>query len=150
MKIVKLETFTKPYVSFVKITVEDGSIGYGQMSTYHADITAQIFHKQVAPWVLGKEYFDFDDLEDFIFEREHKFPGSYLLRAIAGLDTALWDLKGKIQSKPVVSLIGGSPGNLRIYGSSMKRDITANDEANRFKKLFDEKGVDAFKFRVGS
>ena len=51
MKIVKLETFTKPYVSFVKITVEDGSIGYGQMSTYHADITAQIFHKQVAPWV---------------------------------------------------------------------------------------------------
>ena len=93
MKIVKLETFTKPYVSFVKITVEDGSIGYGQMSTYHADITAQIFHKQVAPWVLGKEYFDLDDLEDFIFEREHKFPGSYLLRAIAGLDTALWDLK---------------------------------------------------------
>ena len=144
MKIVKLETFTKPYVSFVKITVEDGSIGYGQMSTYHADITAQIFHKQVAPWVLGKEYFDFDDLGDFIFEREHKFPGSYLLRAIAGLDTALWDLKGKIQSKPVVSLIGGSPGNLRIYGSSMKRDITPNDEANRFKKLFDEKGVDAF------
>ena len=116
MKIVKLETFTKPYVSFVKITVEDGSIGYGQMSTYHADITAQIFHKQVAPWVLGKEYFDFDDLEDFVFEREHKFPGSYLLRAIAGLDTALWDLKGKIEGKPVVSLIGGSPGNLRIYG----------------------------------
>ena len=31
MKIVKLETFTKPYVSFVKITVEDGSTGYGQM-----------------------------------------------------------------------------------------------------------------------
>ena len=150
MKIVKLETFTKPYVSFVKITVEDGSIGYGQMSTYHADITAQIFHKQVAPWVLGKEYFDFDDLEDFIFEREHKFPGSYLLRAIAGLDTALWDLKGKIEGKPVVSLIGGSPGNLRIYGSSMKRDITPDDEANRFKKLFDEKGVNAFKFRVGS
>ena len=109
MKIIKLETFTKPYVSFVKITIEDGSIGFGQMSTYHADITAQIFHKQVAPWVLGKEYYNFDDLEDFIFEREHKFPGSYLLRAIAGLDTALWDLKGKIENKPVVSLIGGNP-----------------------------------------
>ena len=138
--------YKRQYVSFVKITVEDGSIGYGQMSTYHADITTQIFHKQVAPWVVGKEYFDFDDLEDFIFEREHKFPGSYLLRAIAGLDTALWDLKGKIESKPVVSLIGGSPGNLRIYGSSMKRDITPNDEANRFKKLFDEKGVNAVSY----
>jgi len=72
MKIVKLETFTKPYVSFVKITVEDGSIGYGQMSTYHADITAQIFHKQVAPWVLGKEYFDFDDLEDLVRQAFHQ------------------------------------------------------------------------------
>jgi len=73
MKIVKLETFTKPYVSFVKITVEDGSIGYGQMSTYHADITAQIFHKQVAPWVLGKEYFDFDDLEDLFLNESINF-----------------------------------------------------------------------------
>ena len=73
MKIVKLETFTKPYVSFVKITVEDGSIGYGQMSTYHADITAQIFHKQVAPWVLGKEYFDFDDLEDLSLKESINF-----------------------------------------------------------------------------
>ncbi len=150
MNIVKLETFTKPYVSFVKVTIEDGSIGFGQMSTYHADITAQIFHKQVAPWVLGKEYSNFDDLEDFIFEREHKFPGSYLLRAIAGLDTALWDLKGKIENKPVVSLIGGSPGKLAIYGSSMKRDIKPFDEAERFKKLFNEKGINAFKFRVGS
>ena len=51
MKIKKLETFTKPFVSFVKTTLEDGSVGFGQMSTYHADITVQIFHKQVAPWI---------------------------------------------------------------------------------------------------
>ena len=45
MKITKLETFTKSYVSFVKVTIEDGSVGFGQMSTYHANITNQIFHK---------------------------------------------------------------------------------------------------------
>ena len=149
MKITKLETFTKSFVSFVKVTIEDGSIGFGQMSTYHADITNQIFHKQVAPWILGKTYYDFDDLADFVFEREHKFPGSYLLRALAGLDTALWDLKGKIESKPVVSLIGGSPGNLNLWFINEKRYYT-DDEANRFNKLFNEKGVNAFKFRVGS
>ena len=150
MKITKLETFTKSYVSFVKVTIEDGSFGFGQMSTYHADITNQIFHKQVAPWVLGRDFFDFDDLADFVFEREHKFPGSYLLRALAGLDTALWDLKGKIENLPVVSLIGGSPGKLRVYGSSMKRDIKPDEEAERFKYLFDVKGINAFKFRIGS
>jgi len=150
MKIKKLETFTKPYVSFVKTTLEDGSEGYGQMSTYHADITAQIFHKQVAPWILGKLWSEFNDIENLVLEKEHKFPGSYLLRAIAGLDTSLWDLKGKLENKPVTELIGGNAGALKVYGSSMKRDISANDEADRFKKLFEEKGIDAFKFRIGA
>ena len=150
IRITSIETFCNEFVGFVRVTDEIGAQGWGQVSTYHSDITCQVLHRQVAPWVLGVQISDLDDLLDLVTEREHKFPGSYLLRAIAGLDTALWDLKGKIESKPVVSLIGGSPGNLRIYGSSMKRDITPNDEANRFKKLFDEKGVDAFKFRVGS
>ena len=150
MKIKKLETFTKPYVSFVKVTDEENNTGYGQMSTYHADITAQIFHKQVAPWVLGKSWHNFEDIENFIMEKEHKFPGSYVLRAIAGLDTALWDMRGKIEDKPVVSLIGGSPGKLRVYGSSMKRDITPIEEAERFKKLEASLGINAFKFRIGA
>ena len=150
MKIKKLETFTKPYVSFVKTTLDDGSQGFGQMSTYHADITAQIFHKQVAPWVLDKSWEDFNDIANLVLEKEHKFPGSYVLRAIAGLDTSLWDLKGKLENKPVTELIGGNTGSLKVYGSSMKRDISAMDEANRFKKLFQEKGIDAFKFRIGA
>ena len=150
MKIKKLETFTKPFVSFVKTTLEDGSVGFGQMSTYHADITVQIFHKQVAPWILNKSWEDFNDIENLVLEKEHKFPGSYLLRAIAGLDTSLWDLKGKMQNQPVTSLIGGKPGALKVYGSSMKRDISAIDEAERFKKLYQEKGIDAFKFRIGA
>ena len=74
MKIKKLETFTKPFVSFVKITDDNENFGYGQMSTYHADITAQIFHKQVAPWVLGKSWHNFDDILNLILEREHKIP----------------------------------------------------------------------------
>jgi len=150
MKIKKLETFTKPYVSFLKTTLEDGSQGFGQMSTYHADITAQIFHKQVAPWVLDKSWEDFNDIENLVLEKEHKFPGSYLLRAIAGLDTSLWDLKGKLENKSVTELIGGTTGPLNVYGSSMKRDISAIDEADRFKKLFQEKGINAFKFRIGA
>ena len=150
MKIKKLETFTKPYVSFLKTTLEDGSQGFGQMSTYHADITAQIFHKQVAPWVLDKSWEDFNDIENLVLEKEHKFPGSYLLRAIAGLDTSLWDLKGKLEDQSVTELIGGTTGPLNVYGSSMKRDISAIDEAERFKKLFQEKGINAFKFRIGA
>jgi len=150
MIIKKLETFSNSYVSFVKLTAEDGSIGWGQLSTYHSDITAKIFHRQVAPWALGKDTDDLDKLIDLITDREHKFPGSYLRRAISGLDTAVWDLRGRVASKSVVELLGGSPGKLRAYASSMKRDITPKDEALRLKVLRDEKGFDAFKVRAGA
>src|SRR3546814_5519224 len=72
------------------------------------------------------------------------------LRAIGGVETALWDLRGKAEGKPVCALIGGTPGRLRAYASSMKRDITPADEADRLKRLRDRFGFDAFKFRVGA
>jgi L-alanine-DL-glutamate epimerase-like enolase superfamily enzyme len=150
MKISKLETFTTQYVGFVRVTTDSGEQGWGQVSTYQADITCQIFHRQVAPHALGTDALDFADTLLRINEREHKFPGSYLRRATTGLDTALWDLRGKVEGKPVVSLLGGKPGKLRAYASSMKRDITPEDEAKRFLKLRDEKGFDAFKWRVGA
>jgi L-alanine-DL-glutamate epimerase-like enolase superfamily enzyme len=93
---------------------------------------------------------DFADTLAIIGEREHKYPGSYLRRAMTGLDTALLDLRGKLEEKPVTVLLGGTPGKLRAYASSMKRDITPKDEARRLCKLRDEKGFDAFKWRVGS
>ena len=41
MRIDRIESFTRPDVGFVRVTSEDGAFGWGQMSTYHADITAQ-------------------------------------------------------------------------------------------------------------
>jgi L-alanine-DL-glutamate epimerase-like enolase superfamily enzyme len=150
MKITKLETFGNRFVCFTRVTVEDGSTGWGQLSTYNADITAEIFHRQVAPHAIGTEVDAMEDTLQRIQEKEHKFPGSYLRRAQTGLDTAVWDLRGKAAGKPVVSLLGGTPGPLRAYASSMKRDITPEDEAARFVKLRDEFGFTAFKWRVGA
>lgn len=150
MKLKSIETFTTPDVGFVRVTGEDGTQGWGQVSTYNSDITCQVLHRQVAPWTLGKDTTDLDDLLDIVTEREHKFPGSYLRRAMAGLDTAIWDWRGKQQGKPVVELLGGTPGTIRAYASSMKRDITPADEAARLKHLRDTQGFDAFKVRAGA
>jgi L-alanine-DL-glutamate epimerase-like enolase superfamily enzyme len=146
----RLETFSNEFVCFVRVTANTGAIGWGQTSTYNADITAAIFHRQVAPWVLGRNALDIDALVERIEEREHKFPGSYRCRAIAGLDTALWDLRGKMEGKPVVALLGGTAKPLRAYASSMKRDISPDAEAERLVRLRDEQGFDAFKWRVAA
>ena len=150
MKIKKIETFSNKFVGFVKVTTEDGSYGWGQVSTYHSDITVQILHRQVAPWFMDQDINDLDNLLDIVTEREHKFPGSYLRRAMAGIDTAVWDLRGRLSEKSVTELLGGSPGSIRAYGSSMKRDITPYDEASRLKSLRDSQGFDAFKVRAGA
>lgn len=149
-KINSIETFTDKFVCFVKVTTNEGLEGWGQTSTYNADITAQVLHRQVAPWVLGQPADDIGFLIDRVEAKEHKFPGSYRCRANAGIDTALWDLQGKALQKPVVELLGGKPKELRAYASSMKRDITPQNEAKRFVKLRDEYGFDAFKWRVGA
>ncbi|TLZ35483.1 MAG: mandelate racemase/muconate lactonizing enzyme family protein [Gammaproteobacteria bacterium] len=150
MRISSLETFASEFVCFVRVTTETGAVGWGQTSTYNADITATIFHRQVARWALGADALDIDALIDRIEEREHKFPGSYRCRALAGLDTALWDLRGRLEGRPVVELLGGRPRRLRAYASSMRRDIQPADEAARLVRLRDEKGFDAFKWRVGA
>lgn len=149
-KITKIESFCNEYIGFVRLTNEDGAQGWGQVSTYNSDITCQILHRQVAPWTLGQKTEDLDDLLDLVTEREHKFPGSYLRRAMGGFDTAIWDMKGKVTGQPVVKLLGGNPGSLRAYASSMKRDISPKDEAYRLCKLRDKVGFDAFKVRAGA
>jgi L-alanine-DL-glutamate epimerase-like enolase superfamily enzyme len=153
MKIKSIETFTTRDVGLVRLRADDGSEGWGQVSTYHSDISATVLHRQVAVHALGEDISDLGqlgDLLDRICEKESKFPGSYLCRALGGLDTALWDLHGKQQGKSVCELLGGVPRPIRVYASSMKRDITPADEAARFLRLRDTCGYDAFKFRVGA
>ena len=149
-KITAIETFSNEFVGMVKVTTDTGAAGWGQVAPYNADITSLVVHRQIAPHAIGKEAADIDALVERIPELEHKFPGSYLRRALAGLDTALWDLRGKLEGKPVCALLGGQPGPIRAYASSMKREITGQQEAERLTRLRDESGFDAFKFRIAA
>jgi L-alanine-DL-glutamate epimerase-like enolase superfamily enzyme len=150
MRIQKIETFCDSFIGFVRVTTDGGVQGWGQVSPYHADITVQVLHRQIAPWSLGQSAVDIDHLIDTIAEREHKFPGSHLYRAMGGLDTALWDLRGKAEGKRVCELIGGSARPLEAYASSMTRNIKPQDEVRRMLALRDQYGFNAFKFRVGA
>jgi L-alanine-DL-glutamate epimerase-like enolase superfamily enzyme len=149
MKIVRVETFGNEHVALVRVGTDDGLEGWGQTAPYHAEITAEIVHAQIAPHALGRNALEIDSLVDEIPEREHKFPGSHLYRALAGLDTALWDLRGRLEGKCVCELLGGQARRLRAYASSMRRDIRPREEAERLARLRDLHGFDAFKIRIG-
>lgn len=145
----KIETFNSGQIGVVCLTIDTGLQGWGQFAPYDADITTEVFHRHVAPHAIGRPADDIEALVQLVEDKGLKFPGSYLRRATTGLDTALWDLQGKVEQKPVTVLLGGRPGKMPIYGSSMRRNISAQDEALRFCRLRDELGVTAFKWRVG-
>jgi L-alanine-DL-glutamate epimerase-like enolase superfamily enzyme len=149
LKIAKLDSFTRGYVSMVRLETDDGSEGWGQISTYDADISATVLHRKVASHFLGRDPADLSDIVDRCIEANYKYPWSYVCRALTGAETAVWDLLGRRADKPVCALIGGAPKAIPAYGSSMSRDITPEDEADRLVALRDQKGFRAFKVRVG-
>jgi len=147
--ITRVETFGTRDVALVKVTTADGSFGWGQVAPYNADLTTLVLHRQVAPHALGRDAEDWSSLETTVLEREFKFPGSYLCRALGGLDTALWDLRGRRAGLSVCALLGGEPRPFPVYASSMRRDIEPREEAERLARLRHDQGFRAFKVRIG-
>lgn len=148
-KIQKLETWTLGPYGVVRVTTDDGLEGWGQLSSYEVDITATVFHRMVARHALGADPADIDGLVDRVIDGNMKFPWTFVCRALAGLDTAIWDLYGKAAGKPVCVLLGGQTHPFPVYGSSMRRDISPEAEAERMVRLREEQGFKAFKIRVG-
>jgi L-alanine-DL-glutamate epimerase-like enolase superfamily enzyme len=149
LTITKVESWTRGSYGVVRVTTNDGREGYGQLSSFEPDITATVLHRQVARHVLGSDPAQIDALLDRVIDANMKFPWSYVCRALAGVDTAIWDLYGKIKGQPVCELLGGRTDPFPVYGSSMRRDISPEDEAARLVKLRDERGFQAFKVRLG-
>jgi L-alanine-DL-glutamate epimerase-like enolase superfamily enzyme len=149
MRIAHVDSFSTEWVGLVRVRTDDGHEGWGQVAPYNADITVEVLHRQVAPHALGGDPLDPQGLGRRVLEAEHKFPGSYICRALAGLDTALWDLRGRLEQKPVCALLGAAPQALPVYASSMRRDITPAEEAARLVDLRERDGYTAFKIRVG-
>ena len=139
-RISRIETFSTGDVAIVRVEAEDGAHGFGQVAPYHADLTALVLHRLVAPHALGHASDDIEALAALVPEREHKFPGSHLFRALGGVETALWDMRGRRRGLSVCELLGGKPRPFPVYASSMRRDIAPADEADRLARLQQEQG----------
>lgn len=148
-KIQKIETFTRGPIGIVCLTTSDGLKGFGQVSTFEADITVELLHRLLASHVVGQDLSRIDDMVDRVIEASYKYPWSFICRGLAGIDTAVWDLYGKILDKPVYRLLGGKRESIPAYGSSMRRDISPEEEATRLLRLRDSHGFGSFKVRLG-
>ncbi|GAB3410268.1 mandelate racemase/muconate lactonizing enzyme family protein [Flindersiella endophytica] len=134
----------------VRVRTSDGLEGYGQTAHSEAEITAAVLHRRVAQHYLGQSPFDVAGLAERCARAEYKVWGSFLFRALAGVDTALWDLVGKAQGRPVYRLLGGAArASVPLYGSGMRRDTTPEEEVSRMVRAVAEHGFRAVKIKIG-
>lgn len=149
MAIARIETWTDEHLCLVRVTADDGAYGIGQCAPYQAPITTEVVHRMLAPRLLGGPEGPAATVAESLFEAHYKFTGSFLCRAVAGIDTALWDLAARRRGVPVCTLAGGAPRTVPVYASSMQRAIAPADEAARMSALRDTQGFRAFKTKVG-
>jgi L-alanine-DL-glutamate epimerase-like enolase superfamily enzyme len=103
---------------YVRIETNDGTVGWGECSPNGISVIQTLVRDLLAPEVIGKSPFDTEKIWQQIFWKYHDLgSGGALTYAIAGVDCALWDLKGKLLGVPVHALIGGNLRNsVPAYG----------------------------------
>ena len=150
MNVTKIETFHTQHLCVVRLTTDDGLTGWGQTAHLYTDITSAIVHRMLAPVVLGMDCGDIEAVNNACIESTYKFYGSFINRAAAGIDTALWDIRAKRAGKSVAGLLGVRRNTMDIYASSMDRRISPQQEADRMERLGGEKGFRAFKLHIAT
>lgn len=132
----------------VRVEASDGTVGWGEcFGVVAPQIAATILEQLLIPFVVGRSPHEveriYEDLYDLQRVRGHF--GGYALDAIAGLDTALWDLRGKLLGQPVWRLLGGlRHERLPVYVSGLPGQ-TKEDRAALGSEWID-KGFSALKF----
>jgi L-alanine-DL-glutamate epimerase-like enolase superfamily enzyme len=96
--------------AFVRVTTEGGIVGYGEASPMIGGLhSLGIIQRDIAPGLVGKDALDHAVLLDRAYHKCVKLgPEGAVTGALAALDIALWDIKGKLFGQPVYKLLGGA------------------------------------------
>jgi L-alanine-DL-glutamate epimerase-like enolase superfamily enzyme len=96
--------------AWVRIHCDDGSFGIGEASPMQGGLASLgIVKHNLAPTLIGEDPLDHAVLQDRLLHSFVKLgPEGALTGALAAVDIALWDLKGKLLGQPVYKLLGGA------------------------------------------
>jgi mannonate dehydratase len=102
---------TSPGRNFVtlKIECDDGTTGVGDATLNGRELAvASYLADHVVPCLIGREAHQIEDIWQYLYKGAYWRRGPVTMTAIAAVDMALWDIKGKIAGLPVYQLLGGA------------------------------------------
>jgi mannonate dehydratase len=141
---------TCPGRNFVtlKIETDAGVYGLGDATLNGRELAvASYLTDHVIPCLIGRDAHRIEDIWQFLYKGAYWRRGPVTMSAIAAVDTALWDIKGKVAGLPVYQLLGGaSRESCMVYGHANGRDI-AETIANA--QAYAEQGYQAIRLQSG-
>ena len=147
MKITALKTYiVAPRWLFLKVETDEGISGWGEpVLEGHAETLATKI-AELSDFVIGLDPRRIEDIWQMLYRNGCYRGGPVLMSAISGLDTALWDIKGRALGVPIYELLGGPVRDtVRSYcwiGGDRPRGLIEGAKALR------DKGFDAVKFNI--
>jgi galactonate dehydratase len=117
MKISKYELFlVPPRWLFLKIETDEGIIGWGEPVIEGKAATVKTAVDELMENLIGKNPMNIEDHWNMMYRSGFYRGGPILMSAIAGIDQALWDIKGKFYNAPIHQLLGGKARDaMRVY-----------------------------------
>jgi galactonate dehydratase len=147
MKITALKTYVvAPRWLFLKVETDEGISGWGEpVLEGHAETLATKI-AELSDFVVGRDPRRIEDIWQMLYRNGCYRGGPVLMTAISGLDTALWDIKGRALGVPIYELLGGPVRDtVRSYcwiGGDRPSGLIEGAKALR------DKGFDAVKFNI--
>jgi len=144
MKITKLRLYAvKPRWLFLAVDTDEGVTGWGEPVIEGRADTVAAAVKELSSYLIGKDPRNINDHWQTLYRGGFYRGGPILMSAIAGIDQALWDIKGKVLNQPVYELLGGLVRDkMKTYSWVGGDDPSA--EAEHMQKLMGH-GWDTFK-----
>src|SRR3954471_18319792 len=121
MKIIRARVIvTCPGRNFVtlKLVTDEGVTGVGDATLNGRELSvASYLTDHVIPTLIGRDPARIEDTWQYLYKGAYWRRGPVTMSAIAAVDTALWDIKGKVAGLPVYQLLGGrSREGVTVYG----------------------------------
>ena len=92
----------------VKIETDEGLTGVGDATLNGRELAvASYLQDHVLPCLVGRDPQQIEDIWQYLYQGAYWRRGPVTMTAIAAVDTALWDIKGKIAGLPLYQLLGG-------------------------------------------
>ncbi|ACM04120.1 MULTISPECIES: galactonate dehydratase [Cereibacter] len=117
MKITALKTFiVPPRWLFLKIETDEGIVGWGEPVVEGKALTVEAAVHEMADYLIGQDPLRIEDHWQVLYRGGFYRGGPVLMSALAGIDQALWDIKGRAAGLPVHQMLGGAcRDRIRVY-----------------------------------